>query len=476
MRLSEPIEKPGIFWLPDDPKDQVPGILRISESGEATVEVFRYCDPLGYVSKKRSLGYPPTHGEDPKIRRILGIIKSELITLDGCSYKNYNASLTGGISTSTVRAEYAFFGANYDAEEEVTFSKLTFSVEGLDEWLSITGINVKPNWNENGASASIHFKRPEEIPVNLPDGVELRFIFLSNTSRNDITELRISQKAYISLKSKELRPVEGFLDLVSKLQDFLCFAIDRAISINTIIGYSCVRTTEIKGETCEIGISIYRRSKPYADEKSKIYSPDMLLHYKYVACQIEDILNKWLENYEILEPAFNLYFATKSNVKGYLENRFLSLAHAVEVLHRRTSQDLEMPKEEFEDLVDTILKAIPQDRKDWVAGKLKYGNELSFRKRTKQMIEPFEHLLGNQRKRRSFIDKVVDTRNYLTHYNSELATKAAHWEALWKLYRKLEALFQLHLLRLIGIDLDSIRSIVNENRALGEKLELEHQE
>ena len=38
MRLSEPIEKHGFFWLPEDTENQVPGILRISESGGITLK------------------------------------------------------------------------------------------------------------------------------------------------------------------------------------------------------------------------------------------------------------------------------------------------------------------------------------------------------------------------------------------------------------------------------------------------------
>ena len=42
MRLSEPIEKHGFFWLPDDAENQVPGILRISESGDITSMISGY--------------------------------------------------------------------------------------------------------------------------------------------------------------------------------------------------------------------------------------------------------------------------------------------------------------------------------------------------------------------------------------------------------------------------------------------------
>jgi len=91
------------------------------------------------------------------------------------------------------------------------------------------------------------------------------------------------------------------------------------------------------------------------------------------------------------------------------------------------------------------------------------------------MVKPFKDLFGNEKERGSFIRKVVDTRNYLTHYDSGLETKAASRESLQELCMKLEALFQLHFLRLIGMDSESIKSIANKNPTLCHKLGLEYQ-
>ncbi len=477
MRLSEPIEKPGFFWLPEEPKNQLPGVLRISESGKVTLEISYSLDLSQEITKKFPPGFSLEGPEDRNLNRIVGIIDNDLITLDGCFYKDEN--LTGGVSTSTIYANRAFIGVNYDEEEKISFSEIKFSIDGLDEWLLVSGFRVEKNWKENGGleNVFIHFSPPEEIPFNLPEEIELKFTFQWSLPSPNSTEVRINQKAYISLKSKELRPIEYFLDLVSKLHNFLRFAIDETVSLDSVTGYSRERTREIgKGKKHEIPIKVYYRSIPYSETKSEIYWPNMLFCYRNVAGQIEKILTKWLESYEIYEPAFNLYFASVSSGQKYMEWKFLSLSQGIETLHRRNSQEMQMPEEEFKDLVDTILQAIPQDRKDWMEGKLKYDNELSLRKRIKQMIKPFKDLFGNGRKRGSFISKIVDTRNYLTHYDGELAKRVSSGEDLWKLCMKLEALFQLHFLRLIGMDIKSIKSIANENHALRNKLGLEYQE
>lgn len=462
MRLPEPIEKHGFFWLPDDAENQVPGILRISESGEVTLEVSYFYDPmLDVLNKRRRLGYPPNGSEDWSINRIVGRIDDGFITLDKCVYVNWDKKLLGGISTSTIRANLAFIGADYNEGGDITFSKLEFSVEGLDEWLWISGIRWEWENNSSLMPTSIHYDLPEVIALNISDEIEMKFVFSWSTSNlRNITEARITQKAHISLVSKELRPIEDFLDLVFKLHLFLCFAIDKTVSLDSVTGYSSEITQEIgDGQKPEIPIKIYYRRAPYSEAKPEVHPLAMLFSYRNVADQLEEILTKWIQNYDISEPSFNLYFATMSGGQKYLDGKFLSLAQGIETLHRRNSQETQMPKDEFSNLKDKILKAIPEkEQRQWIDTKLKYANELSLRKRLEQMIEPVKDFFGKPRKHKSFISKVVDTRNYLTHYDSQLESKAAHGEELGKLYRKLEALFQLHFLRLIGIDDNTICS------------------
>ena len=85
-------------------------------------------------------------------------------------------------------------------------------------------------------------------------------------------------------------------------------------------------------------------------------------------------------------------------------------------------------------------------------------------------------LFGNAKERKSFIRKVVDTRNYFTHYDIGLENQAlsgkklGDLEKLDRLHLKLKALLQLHFLKLIGMDIKSIKSIANENYAFRNKL------
>ena len=138
-----------------------------------------------------------------------------------------------------------------------------------------------------------------------------------------------------------------------------------------------------------------------------------------------------------------------------MEARFLALVQGLEAYHRRTSDEKQMDEAEFKELVENLIEHCPEKRKEWLEGKLRYGNEVNLRKRIMRLIEPFKDRFGNSEKRRTLINKIVDTRNNLTHHYSG----SENFDDLWVLCQKMEALFQLHFLLLIGFSREEIRSI-----------------
>lgn len=461
MRLSVSIELSGYFWLPGKPEQRLPGTLRVSESGETTLELVGvFGDSIAILTDFTS-----------EVPRVVGVVENgDRVTLERCFYRSRNVSF-GGISKSTILATFFLRGVQYDESEAITFFKVRFSLEGLDEWLSISGLRVEHHWREN--SASIHFDQPNEIVHQLPDGMVLAFTFgWTLPSVPIITDAKITQKAFITLKSEFARPLEEFLPFVFKINNFLCFAIDETVSLDSVTCYSYEIMRGVGGgEKRDVPIKLYYQSIPFRDAKPKVGWHNMLFRYGHIADKLTIILNNWLSNYETSEPAFNLYFASKAGAHKYLDGRFLSLVQGIETLHRRNSQETTMPEAEFNELIAALVKGLPSIKQEWLAKKLEYANELSLRHRMRQMIAPFESLYGDSRQRKYFVGKVVDTRNYLTHYDARLSGQAAKGKSLWELCVKLEALFQLHFLRVIGLNEDLIANLAKENDALRRKLE-----
>lgn len=154
----------------------------------------------------------------------------------------------------------------------------------------------------------------------------------------------------------------------------------------------------------------------------------------------------------------------------YLEGKLLSLIQGLETMHRRNSKDTYMPANEFQELVALLSDACPDKNKKWLNEKLAYANEPSLRMRMRKMIAPFSSLFGDRQRQEDFINMTVSTRNYFTHYSSEKSGGAVRDVKLISLCRKLEGLFQLHLLKVIGVDQSDMETITKNNVALRSKL------
>lgn len=196
----------------------------------------------------------------------------------------------------------------------------------------------------------------------------------------------------------------------------------------------------------------------------------MLFTFKTIEANAQSIFNAWIDAYDTLSPAFNLYFSTKSNTKKYLEEQFLGLIQGLETYHRRSSQETFMEQDKFDVLVAEIKSHCSTEHLEWLDGRLKYGNEISLKTRLRRIIEPFQEKLGDSSDRKKLLQQIVDTRNYFTHYDVTLKDKAAQGKELWRLCETLEALFQLHFLKLIGLSDEQINTIILKSYSLKTKL------
>jgi len=459
MRIEEEYVKTGYFWLPKNEDRKIPGTLTISNGGDIELEVAGLFDE----------SMQALNGNDDLSRIIGHIEKDGLVTLDNCFYTKKNISF-GGISKSKVCVTRVLSGAAYDKDETVTFNSLSFSVDCFDEWVGISGINVNNDWKNK--TAAITYKPPENISYQLDNGMQLEICFAYTLPGSpNTTEAKITQRAYFKLASEDVRPLGDFTEIAYKSTNLMCFAIDATVTLNSLIAKSTEIQRDIgEGRMYPVPIRIYYPSIPFSEEIPKKSWHQMLFSYGAIKSNAQDVFNNWINAYEIIAPALSLYFSTKIGAQKYLDGKFLALAQGLETYHRRTSDDKRMDSNEFESLVSEIIEACPDQHLEWLKGRLTHGNEINLGKRLKQIIEPFKDKLGNNRERSSLLKKIVDTRNYLTHYNEDLKDRAAQGTELWGLCQKMEVIFQLHFLKVIGFSDDEISSVIENCYPLKRKI------
>ena len=413
MRIEENYIKHGYFWLPENKDIKIPGILSISDGGRAELEI------IGSFGEKNGFNYDEMY-DDMYLKRIIGLVEDdELIILNKCCYIQKYISLNENITKSKISSEQVFAG-----------------LESID----------------NGMKLDLDFS------YSLP-------LFPL------ITEAKITQRTFFTLKSEEPCNIDLFISLAHKISHLISFAVDETVSIKNV----SARKYKENDESVHLyskKTKVFYCSTTYTKNIPKCLAWDMLFNFNTIKDNTEEVFNKWINAYENLSPTLFLYFSTKNNSINKIESKFLALAQALETYHRRLSDEKLMADDIYESLLSGIINSCPKEHKNWLYGRLKYGNEITLSKRLKKIIEPFKEYFGNNEQRQKLIKKIVDTRNFLTHYDKSLIDKSANsGRELYILYYKMEIILQLNFLQMIGFTSEDIKNIVKNCTVIKSKFE-----
>lgn len=187
----------------------------------------------------------------------------------------------------------------------------------------------------------------------------------------------------------------------------------------------------------------------------------MLFSFKDITERFDTVIRSWFAKSDMLEPIFLGYFAPFRFPEMYLEQKFLGYAQVIEAYHLRVLDGVGVPKEDYARILPEIMKSVPPRHSEWFGDKLAC-NEPSQRRRLKELAERFPWMdFGGG----AFVNKVVVTRNYLTHLDKDLKEQAASGEELHKLTLKLELLIKMVLLYELGFEQKQIETMVKRTNA-----------
>lgn len=460
MRVQGLEKKTGYFWIVDKPENKVPGEITVEDGGKISLEVLGNFD-----TDIRS-----SFSTDVQIYRIVGVIEEEgAVTLEECFYLRKTIALSGAPTRSRLRAGKLLCGAQYEPNEDIKFNTINFRVEGLDEWLGVTGIRVE-HYPE-GRTASIHYERQSRIQLAKIPGYEF-FVEFGYTLPGGLrlTKAEINHHAYLVIQAEQAQSLSEFTALIFKFTNFLGFAMDAQVSAFDLIGFNDKFIERIGDIETRIPVKVFLPLLPIFDAIPKIDRSSMLFGFSSMRENSQSIIAQWFEAYDRLLPAFSLYFSVTQGVQRFADTKFLALAQGLETYHRRTSDEVVMDEGLFESLRAEIIDFCPPERRDWLKGRLHFANEISLAKRIEGIFKNNSEHLGDKKQQSKLVRQIVDTRNYLTHYSEDLISKAAQGIDLARLAIKMEAIFALALMRHIGFSPQEITRILNNHPNLRSRL------
>ena len=415
MRVSKQIEVMGEFWLPSSPKKKVPGVLTINSHGEILLEIAKDFFDIASFANNPQLNISLIHGKVDD----LGFIR-----FVNCFYIRRAMTFSGTDRKSLLCANFVVCGVKYQKEEEITFSTFSFSVDCLYHWLNISGAEINLHDDRN---VSIKYSCPKSIDIKLNEGMQIQIGFGRNESYVPSDEIKITQTSRIYLLSEKPKSLLYFVDMVRKINTFLCMAMDEIVCIKD------VWATDPKNNK----FNIYYQSPIYTEKiPAKFSDALMLFNFHSIERNAPAVFRKWIDNYEYLEPTYSLYLCCQMGDLKYVNFKFLSLVQSLENLR-------------------TIMHVLDGCSKP----------EFHLDQKLEKLIFTFENLIPSDS--HSTWDKtiadIVGIRNYLTHYNdnSKFKEKAKNPRILYFLCEKMNAIIQLHFLRQSQFNDKEIEGIMN---------------
>jgi hypothetical protein len=428
MMLEEVIYS-GEWWLPSNPEKRTKGKLSFNQTEGAI------------------LALESGFSEPPKV--ILGISSQvgQKITLQDCIPLSWEFP---GVPYK-VFASRVFLGSHFNQISDTKFKSLHCQFSNFFEWLWKYGIEVQGN---EAKEFTLAYKRPESISIPITPKLKISIDFTNSVEhRHTNGEVEIKQYANVSFYPSQKKNMDEYLKLMQHFRNLLCLATQVSIFPQDITG-------RIDGETLASSIVqiLYKLDSPPNIEANVF---DSLFTFKDIESKFESSIQNWFRKYNVLEPVCQLYFGSLYGRFVYLNLKFLCLVQALEAYHCRITTNQEMALEEYNQRIYTILGAVPREYRKWLRNELIYSNEPSLRKRLKDIYKTFSLTLDSlNTNKKSFINKVVNTRNYLTHYDVDLERKSAKNTELFVITEKLRIIVEMCLMKEIGFSLKEINHLI----------------
>lgn len=376
-----------------------------------------------------------------KITDLIGKIDDIPVTL-------HNVHLSCDYDNLIFMVEYLF---KNHGSCNLSFKKVKFKFDYLDNW--ITNSAYVLNMDKIKSTCEIPNKT-----LNL-EGFTLTLLFdeiINKTSRKPM----INFKMLLDYSNAKL--FEDILKDIAIVKNFFMFSIYSKINLKEV--------TMIMENDNEINIY----SNFFIPKDVKIYNWfNVMMQYHEIEDNLENILKNWINSYDTFKPFFDIYFLNVIS-KLYPEALLITYIESLEFFMRKNElfDDKFMEQEEFEeifselnDVIDSLQ--ITDDHKSSLISRIKHGYEYTLRKRLKDLFKKLDkydvirELVEEYGKPKNFINIVVFTRNYYTHYGDK-NKYVKYGKELMSLNLTLRLIIDLCLLNELKLPEDYINTIIRK--------------
>ena len=458
-KLSNSFSLGGYWWLPDKPDQKIYGTLRYQPEAapeltlEGSFQKFTH-DASDYLSNV------VIHGMTPN-----GI---------GCTlvdaYQKSNRMHMPGITTSEFFCNRIFVGKEFIMPDMDTFESAIVEFSDLTSWLLRNPFNRKISEKEGDDRVwGITYTAPKLISQSVKS-IQASIKFESSITSTGENQSRIlSHTDHVRFRPNTKQNLDWYLNAIFNFRILLSFLIGEPIDLVSIKLCTKKRMNRKLGEKyyryyVDLCIPHYKSKKT-----RNLYPPDILIPYPLIKNKFEQYLNNWYKKADEIKTTCQLLFGVLVQKSIPVDFQFLALIQAFESYHRYKNDGKYLQNSSYEPIKKVILNAIPKnvtsDHRAALKSRIKYGNEYSLRKRFNLILNSIpdsfcQKIIINDM---NFVNKIISTRNYLTHRDESDKKNVMNSREMLKASDSLKVLLMVLMLNELGIDLSTLENAISAN-------------
>lgn len=399
----------------------------------------------GTVYGDEEHSYPAVHGTT---------VKSQFISVLQASRAGTGLSFgpAGMSEVESLISSWIVVGAH--VVPKTLYSEIRVRIPGLQIWLCRSGVQrTMLSKTENSPPGMIYRidGLAEEIteitcpPLILGWGIDRHF------SGDMSTEISVRTSACLRIHSAEPKELDWFFAQLGKATTLLSFMAGSPMAPDHI---SAKAYADEGSATVEVEVLVALREAKYCPHRTRhdfyMLRPDM-------EADLDAVFSRWFELYDSIAMPSQLALSVLCSDRLWLHVEFLSLMQALEGFHRATMTGLYTDETAYEPTRQAMSNAIPQtvakDHRDALKARIKYGNEISLRKRLDALVSCLDlplrkHILGGDG---TVPRSWVVTRNYYTHWDEASRADVLDGIGMHQAHVRMRLLLKALYLNFVGI-------------------------
>jgi len=463
--LRSTFEIRGDWFLPDS-KHIVAGTLVRNEENS-------YLELFGKLNPNKTINM---NMQSPEI--IWGrSINGEEFTIIGPFLKNVRESIGGyQIASEKYLVPQFIVGKHIYNVDNYTFESMKFEFTYLSQWLGEALIHMNNTEVENKLiQHQIIYTPPEDFEIEITSiDSTLKNAGYAKSNTDYFNKGEVSVFSALKITPKKEMTFSWYQEQLDAMQKLYTLLSGHSVYVENVIFYEKEELLEIHEEEYKFKNSCRWFYKQNEVKIKSIRSEDFIVTFNDIRNNFSQVINNWFEKQEKMDVVFNL-FIDDFYQKTHITTSFINIMQAIEAFHRRNYEgkiiDAEQYKQLENQLKEFISQNAPADLINKLQGSLQHGNEFTLKNRLIELIDNisadskqliFGESTSNQ-KINKFLQKLVSTRNYFTHYDEKGKKNIIESDKRFFAIKRLNALLTILLFKDLGVEEHVILSKIQEN-------------